>query len=261
MDGSKYIGTGAKASAADIAAAAASINIPAIRLRALLAVETSGKGFDPQRRPIILYEPHVLHRVVLPSTKGTSPAALDRQRQLKALTQGVLAYPAWGTRPYPAGQDAQYKRLDAAAAIVGQEAAVQACSWGLGQVLGENAIWLGYKSAVEFVKEQMTGEAAQLGAIIRFLRKKNLIEALRAGHYYDVARGWNGTGNAEAYSKLLTNAEAALVQASPGRNFVEEPGRVTANNQNAVLHPAKPPELTADDLNNNWALTHPNQTR
>lgn len=148
-------------------------------IHALLEVESRGSGFDPQGRPRILFEPHVFYRC-LPATK--------RAQAVKA----GLAYAKW--RPGTYGpESAQYGKLERAIKI-DETAALKACSWGLGQVLGENHRSVGYATVQAFVRDMMEDEDKHLEAMVQFLVTNKLDDDLRAHRWEALARGYNGPG-------------------------------------------------------------------
>lgn len=150
-------------------------------LHAVLDVETAGGGFDRLRRPKQLFEPHVFYR-------NLSGAGRDR-----AVSLG-LAYPAWRAGNYPTDS---YPRL-AQALIIDETAALKACSWGLGQILGENHAAAGYASPQAMVAAFCDGgEAEHLAAMVRFIKANRLDTALRAHDWTAFARGYNGPGYAK----------------------------------------------------------------
>ena len=132
-------------------------------LAAVIAVETGGSGFDVARRPRALFEPHVFYAVL----------AREPAKRARAVTAG-LAYPRWGTRPYPSDS---YPHIQAACSI-DEEAALQATSWGLPQILGRNFAAAGYSSAASLVEAFRTGEDEHLAAMARFVRARGLALAL-----------------------------------------------------------------------------------
>ncbi len=144
---------------------------------ALLKVEASGVGFDGFGRPKMLFEPHKFYR------------KLDGKKLEQAVSEG-LAYPKWGTKPYPRDS---YQRLHKAIEI-DMLAALESASWGVGQILGENAESLGYADALQMVSLFMDSEAEQIEAVARFLDVNNLAEPLKSHDWEAVARGYNGPG-------------------------------------------------------------------
>ena len=221
----------------DLPAAARALGVPQAALVAVLAVEASGRGFDAENRPIILYEPHVLFRQL----------RAHRPDKLAVAQAARLAYPRWGTEPYPRGQSAQYWRLDAACAI-DPECAVRACSWGIPQILGENWQQAGYPSALAMVEAFKRSEQDQVGAMLRLIRAWGLVPALVAGDWARFARRYNGPGAVQTYSAKLAaahrqavarlghdpGAPPAPVPASPALPAPPRPGRVRIYDADAL---------------------------
>jgi hypothetical protein len=180
---------------ADIASAAHAIDVPPAALYAVIKVESSGSGFDAASRPRILFEPHIFHRQLRPYP----------EIQARATAAG-LAYPKWGTLPYPRGSDAQYERLLAAIAIEDDQALMSA-SWGMGQILGLNYRAAGHNTVFSMVLAAISGEAAQLAQMTSFITHNGLDDELRALNWAGFARGYNGPAYAaNAYDTKLAAA-------------------------------------------------------
>lgn len=210
----------------DLAAAAKAVGVPEPALVAVLAVEARGSGFDAQNRPVILYEPHVMFR----QAKAFRPDVLA-----EAQAAGV-AYPRWGTRPYPPGQQAQYARLAAASAI-DPECAFRSISVGLAQILGENYNGAGYGSAVEMFEAFKVSEQDQLAAMLRLIRKWGLIPVMQRGDWFAFARKYNGSGQVARYAGLLSAAHKRA--GGMGRISPAAPGFVPPPSLAAAPAPAK----------------------
>ena len=146
----------------------------------------------------MLYEPHVMDR----SLSRFRPALLSQARA------AGLAYPAWGTRPYPPAGDARWTVFDHAAAL-DMECACRATSWGLGQVLGEGFAALNYGSASALAHDAMVSEARQLGQMVAFIKAHKLDAALVRQDWRAFALGYNGGGQVDAYANKLQLAYAA----------------------------------------------------
>lgn len=159
-------------------------------LHAFLEVETSGGGFDEHGRPKMLFEPHKFYA----NLSGTKRALA---------VKGGLAYPTWGTKPYPKDS---YTRLAAAIAI-DETAAFRSASWGIGQIMGENHVAAGYTSVQAMVVAFLDSEAEQLEAAVRFIKADHLDDELRAHQWAAFARGYNGVQYAKnAYDTKLAAA-------------------------------------------------------
>lgn len=171
---------------------------------AVVQVESGGKAFatvDGKPMPLILFEPHVFYRC-LPQSKRKE--AQDRN----------LAAPRWGDLPYPLSQSARYNQL-ARAKTIHVEAAYMACSWGVGQVLGENADWLGFPSAQNLAETAMGSIEGQLELMTRFITKRGLIDELKARDWRGFARLYNGSGQVDFYSKAMARAYKNLGGTAP----------------------------------------------
>lgn len=178
-----FSGSGATLSGDDFERAADKIGCEENAIRAVCAVEARGSGFDSLKRPIILTEPHVFHRVL---------KKRDREKLDRAVSLGI-AYPVWGTKPYPGSQDARYALLERMMAV-DEEAGLMACSWGIGQVLGENYELCGFPSARAMVERCIESEGGQLDVMVAFILGKGLGRHLIAKNWALFAYGYNGSG-------------------------------------------------------------------
>lgn len=184
--------------------AADELGWPAKAFAAVVEVESGGKAFamvDGKELPLILYEPHVFYRSL---PKSLRKEAMDRN----------LARPKWGQLPYPKSQSARYNQL-ARAKTIDSEAAYMACSWGVGQVLGENATWLGFPSAQALAERAMESIDGQLDLMIRFIKKRGLEDELKARDWRGFARLYNGSGQVDYYSTRMARAYDRLGGAAP----------------------------------------------
>lgn len=168
-------------------------------LKAVVEVEASGKGFIGDV-PKILYEPHIMHRLLTKKNYITI-----RNNLMKAHPN--LCYPRWGTYKYGA-ESIQHRRLEIASQF-NRDTALESCSWGLGQVMGFNWKSLGYESLQAFINDMYESEAKQLEAMIRFIKVNGLLLALKNKDWVKFARGYNGSGYAKnKYHIKLANAYA-----------------------------------------------------
>lgn len=176
----------------DIRAAALKINVPMAALKAVIAVECRGNGFKGDR-PIILFERHVFYRNIK-----------NKHVRASAVKDG-LATAKW-KRGYLVTQNQRYKRL-AKATGYDKDAALMACSYGLGQVLGENWEFCGFSNIAEFVSYQFESEAAQLDTMCRYIVAAKIDDDLRALDWDAFALGYNGRGyKKNSYGKKLAAA-------------------------------------------------------
>lgn len=171
------------------AAALLGCDVPAIRAAA--QVESSGRGFAADGRPIILFEPHVFSRL--------TGHRFDS-------THGGVSYAKWGAKPYPATQKDRWDQLLYAARI-DHAAAYQAASWGLFQIMGFNFQICGFASIDAFVAAMETDEREHLLAFVEYVRGNRLDDELREHRWADFAARYNGPGyKTNAYDVKLAAA-------------------------------------------------------
>jgi hypothetical protein len=167
--------------------AAQSLSVKAPEVWALLEVETSSCGFLPDRRPQILFERHIFHR----------------------LTGGIFddgdvsdAMPG----EYGSGGAHQYERLGRAVEK-DRGAALKSTSWGLGQILGEHFAASGFTDIDKMVTAMSDSEDAQLAAVVSFLKTRRLDLILHAHDWTSFASHYNGSSYAQNRYDLRLRGE------------------------------------------------------
>jgi hypothetical protein len=179
----------------DIEQIATELGVESAAFRAVIAVEAAGSGFDKAGRPKALFERHHFYKHL-----KDAPGLLAN-----AEAEG-LAYPKWGTNPYPKGSDAVYAEIERACAI-DEEAALLSTSWGLGQIMGSNFKLAGCQSVEQMVEQACESEASQLRQMASFIRSAGLQDELKNKDWAKFARGYNGPGYAKnAYDTKLAAA-------------------------------------------------------
>jgi len=148
----------------DYQRAATRLGIPIGHIKGVTKVEAPRGPYDDEGRPSILYERHKFRNNTEPKGRfnGSHPA---------------ISGPAYGPGGY-GSFGGQYDKFAAACAL-DPEAAFRACSWGAFQVLGENAVSLGYASAADMAFSLTTGVAAHLETFVRFVEANHLADELR----------------------------------------------------------------------------------
>lgn len=179
-DWKNFRGSAVRIDDLDIPRIGSRIGVGEDELHAFMDVEASGSGFDKLGRPKMLFEPHVFYR------------NLSGPKRARAAAQG-LAYSKWRPGNYPSNS---YPRLERAMAI-DETAALRSCSWGLGQILGENHAMVGFPTIQEMVRSFMEREAHHLDAIVSFLISAGIDDDLRAHRWETVARVYNGPQHAK----------------------------------------------------------------
>jgi hypothetical protein len=163
----------------DIQNAATSLGGDLASLWSLMAVETQGFGFLQDRRPCILFERHVFHQ----RTGGEYDN--DNPNLSNPIPGGYL------------GGAAEYGRLGEALKL-DETAALESTSWGLGQIMGYNAVTAGFAGVHAMVAAMVAGESAQLAAITNFIAADPALnDAFRDRNWTTVALNYNGPDYAE----------------------------------------------------------------
>ncbi len=187
----EFSGLAAPLSPTGFAAIQDLLGIDAPTLWAVVSVETRGCGFYPSRKPQILFERHIFHRLTQGVFDATAPA---------------LSQPSAGGYSKPSGD--QYVRLQAAM-VLNEDAALQSASWGIGQVMGFNAVAAGFADAKDMVASFTQGEDTQLRASAQFILGSGLQTALQSQDWAAYAEGYNGPSYAiNAYDEKLQLAHA-----------------------------------------------------
>jgi len=175
-------------SADDFVAAAGSLGCEVAAIRAVAKVESARKPFDELGRPTILYERHLFHRL--------TGARFDRQPDLSNREPG--GYGKFS---------AQYPKLERAYAL-DPDAALQACSWGMFQILGMNHEAAGCATVFDYVKAMCQTEADHLRAFVSFIKANPTMNAaLRNLDWVGFARRYNGPGyHRNDYDRRMASA-------------------------------------------------------
>ena len=171
-------------------------------LLAVVEVESAGKAFEQDgTTPVFLFERHKFYSAL-------QRFAPDRLRT--AVVQG-LAIPQRQRGQYSDQKTSAGKlALLARARAIDVDCADRACSWGLGQVLGENAESLGYGSVAAMMAALRTGGVmAQIDLMVRFIKTHDLVRPLNNGDWAGFARRYNGPNFRDNnYDTRLANAHA-----------------------------------------------------
>jgi hypothetical protein len=190
-----FNGRGKRLDDIDLPRIGARIGVGEDEIHAVLDVEAAGSGFDKEGRVKALYEPHIAYRE---ANKLKDKTILNR------LVKAGLAYPSW-RRDYPKDS---YPRILEAYSIAG-DLALDATSWGLGQIMGFNHKAAGYRSAHAMVEAFAADEESHLDAMVNFIITNGLDDEIRRHDWAGFARGYNGAGyRANKYDERLAAAFA-----------------------------------------------------
>jgi len=169
-----------------------------LTIKAICAVESNGRGFNPDGSPVTLFEGHKFYKY----TNGKySDVAPD------------LCYPKWTKQFYGKTWKEEQSRLDRAIAL-DRNAAYLSTSWGMFQIMGFNYSYCGFKAVEDFVSKIKESEGCQLEAFCRFVIAIGADDELRNKDWAAFARLYNGPQYAKndydnklcrSYAKAIAN--------------------------------------------------------
>lgn len=135
-------------------------------VKALIAVECSGHGFDPTTGKIVIqFEPVYFHRY----TRRMIHNGVEGQaKEWEAFNEAFAIHPTY---------------------------AMMSTSWGMGQVMGNNFPNLGFKTVDEMVDFCKESERNQVWCALKYIEsRRSLKEAFKALNWPVVAYYYNGEG-------------------------------------------------------------------
>lgn len=154
-------------------------------LKAFVKVESSGSGFLPSRRPVILFESYQFY-------KNLKSAGIDPNKYIKQYPDIITD--KW-IKNYSGGEK-EWIRLDKAATI-NKNAAYLSTSWGLLQIMGSNYKLAGEKSVSDFVAKMSKDEFSQLALGVEFIKSQGIVSLMISKDFNGMARIYNGPGYAK----------------------------------------------------------------
>ena len=175
---------------ADLVNAAKRLDVPLASVYAVNEVESLGKGFLDNGKPVILFERHIMYRqLAAPRHDDDVSAELKRHADQLAATNPALVNPKPGGY---AGGTAEHQRLSNAR-LIDDSAALESTSWGGFQIMGFHWQRLGYASVQDFVAAMSSSESQQFDAFVRFIETDPVLhKALKARKWADFAKLYNG---------------------------------------------------------------------
>ena len=174
----------------DLVNAAQRLDVPLASVYAVNEVESNGKGFLDNGKPVILFERHIMYRqLATPRNDGDNVVQLKQHAaELAALNPAIV-------NPKPggyAGGSAEHQRLSHAR-LIDDNAALESASWGAFQIMGFHWQRLGYASVQAFVAAISASESQQFDAFVRFIETDPALhKALKARKWAEFAKLYNG---------------------------------------------------------------------
>ena len=152
-------------------------------IKAFAEVESGGKsGMNSDGLPIIAFEGHIFRKY--------SGKKFDKTHPFLSYKYVKKAGPEW--KKNNKNQKTAWNILNTALQL-DHKAALQACSWGMFQVMGFNYKSLGYKSIDDFVTAMKAGERGQLAAFVGFCKSNpSIVKAMQSKDFKMMAQLYNG---------------------------------------------------------------------
>ncbi len=202
-----------------IVEAAARLDVEVAAVQAVVQVESAGRGFAEDGRPLILFEPTLFSKRTGGRFDAANPAV--SQASVKAGALGKTQAERWAKLEEAYGLDAQ--------------AALEATSWGLFQIAGADYAAAGFADVFALAEAVSDSEKRQLEAFEAFIRTKELADELRARDWEGFARVFNGASGAEKYGRFLQEAYVkAKAAGAEGKPFLETLAAKDASPLNAA---------------------------
>ncbi|WP_395391181.1 N-acetylmuramidase domain-containing protein [Novosphingobium sp. BL-8A] len=172
----------------EIAGFADRLGVSEKQLQAVAKVEASGKGFDNQGRPKILYERHKFHKY----------------------TGGRWSVSAFSNPVGGGYQESSWDKLLGAIITGAVDAAFMSCSWGKFQVLGEWWDEFGFSSPFAFAHSTVASESKHYELLVDYVEFAHLKDEMAmistdSQSCRAFAKGYNGGG----YEKLSYHTKLA----------------------------------------------------
>ena len=149
-------------------------------VKAVIKVESRGRGFDRKKNLVILFEGHIFWKELV-------KIGLDPSSMVEGNEDIIYKKPDYKYYNRP-----QYPRLEKAEAI-DEVAALNSASYGMFQVMGFNHKLAGFEDVLTMVNSLSESEKNQLEAFISFLRNTACYEDLKAKDWASFARHYNGS--------------------------------------------------------------------
>ncbi|WP_321943286.1 N-acetylmuramidase family protein [Paraburkholderia tropica] len=174
---------------------ATELNVEIAAVKAIVQQESGGKPFLENGLPPILYERGHFFDLSVKKIKIESGSKKGAGKK-KNIANPYPRNPDLclkGSGNYGAEGLHQYEKLVRAAAL-DFDIAIQACSWGGFQILGEYYSECGCSTAFEFANKFMSGTEGQVQIFIAFMKniKPGAVQGLRQHNWGKVAESYNG---------------------------------------------------------------------
>ncbi len=183
----------------------AQYDVDAAVIRAVMQVESGGRGFEDGRL-VIRFEPHVFKQRA--ATSGFERLFTVGNPSWDGNQHRMRMSPRADWVGFHGKQDGEWQALSAAT-MIDADAAWESCSMGAPQIMGFHSAMLGYPSASAMALAFSESEDVQVESMFRWMNDSGALAALKAGDYLSFAKTYNGSANASHYAQLIKQLVAA----------------------------------------------------
>lgn len=163
---------------------AESMKLESALLKAVKLVESGNRdGFLPNGKPQILFEGHVMYKLLC------RKIGIKSTNRLSRLHPNII-HKNW-TRDNYIGGELEWNRLNSAIDI-DKEIAFESTSWGMFQIMGFNYKLCGCSNVLEFVNLMCESHESQLTMMCRFMYNSGCLKYLKAHDWGSFAKKYNG---------------------------------------------------------------------
>ena len=191
---------------ADIIRLALDLDMHPAHIEGVAEAESTGFGWWPDGHMKILPEKHQFYKHVAPSKRDEAVRrGLAKRKWVSPANGGYKEFGgSWDKQV-----ESRYGWLTEAMKL-DRDGALKSISMGKFQIMGFNYEICGFVSPWHMWNLFLDSEFTQLEAFVNYLHENNLVAKLRNGDWYGVAKGYNGTGQAKTYARIISDAVAAL---------------------------------------------------
>lgn len=164
-----------------IESAAKVLKVDSASVATIAQVESAGSGFFSCGRPAILFERHIFFRQIAKINQAHAEDLAEKYPNICNKQPGGYC-----------GGSNEYSRYKQAASI-DCDAAIEACSWGMFQIMGMHWQHLGFDSPNQYKQLMMDSESEHLNALVKFIKADSkLHDALKKRKWAEFAKRYNG---------------------------------------------------------------------
>lgn len=172
----------------DYVDAAATIGCEVAVIKAVRAVECPRGGFYANGFPVLLFEPFQFSDLTKGAFDGKTVTIKDTKYPLSINRRKK----PWTVANAMYGPSSIQQAKLVAARVLDNDSALEACSWGMAQIMGFNYHMCDYANIQDFVNGMCKSEGDQLNAFVHFIKNSKMDQFLVNKDWVRFAVRYNG---------------------------------------------------------------------